>query len=145
MVFIPPFIIFKIILKYIFHIIYRGVCMKYIKNYLFSIFIFYFVLFLLLLISSLIFAYTNIDDRYITTFNYVCIILSSFLSSFFLCKKIKKKGILHGILINILCIFILFGISCYLNKSFNITNTLGFYILISAICGSFGGILGVNV
>lgn len=119
--------------------------MKFVKNYIFSVVIFYIILFSLLLISSAIFAYTNINDRYITTFNYMCIIISSFISSFYLCKKIKKKGIFHGICINILCVVILFVISCVLNGKLNITNTLGIYIAICAICGSVGGILGVNV
>ena len=47
--------------------------------------------------------------------------------------------------VNILCILILFIISCILNGQFSITNTLGIYIGICALTGIVGGILGVNV
>ena len=119
--------------------------MEYIKNYLFSILSFAISIILFLIIVSLVFAYTNIDDMYIDSAIFLSMAISAFISSFFLYKKIKKQGIVHGVFVNILCILILFIISCILNGQFSITNTLGIYIGICALTGIVGGILGVNV
>ena len=119
--------------------------MEYIKNYLIAIFSFAISIVLFLIIVSLIFAYTNIDDRYIDSAIFLSMAISAFISSFFLCKKIKKKGIIHGVLVNIFCVLILFIISCILYHQFSITNTLVIYIGICSLTGLVGGILGVNV
>lgn len=119
--------------------------MEYVKNYLIAILSFAVSIVLFLIIVSLVFAYTNIDDMYIDSAIFLSMALSAFISSFFLCKKIKKKGIIHGIGVNILCVLIIFIISCVLNQKFSITNTLGVYIGICSLTGIVGGILGVNV
>lgn len=119
--------------------------MNYLKNYIISLAIFFVVLSLLLIITSVIFAYTSINDRYIDSFILFSMAFSAFISSFFLGRKIKKKGIVHGVILNIVSVIIIFGISCILNHAFKITNTLGIYIGLCALTGIVGGILGVNV
>ena len=91
--------------------------MEYIKNYLFSILSFAISIILFLIIVSLVFAYTNIDDMYIDSAIFLSMAISAFISSFFLCKKIKKQGIVHGVLVNILCVLILFIIKRSICKS----------------------------
>lgn len=115
------------------------------KNYIFAIVTFFTLTFSLIFISSLIFAYTNLNDKYIDLTLYIILGIASFISSFILCKKVKKRGLVNGIGINIFCILILFIISCILNNNICINTTLGFYTLISVISGMLGGILGVNV
>ncbi len=119
--------------------------MNYVKGYFVGILSFIICICILLLIVSAIFAYTNIEDRYIETCIFASLAFSSFFSSLFLCKKVKKNGLIHGAILNVICVLILFGISCFINNSFIITNTLGIYIGICILSGIVGGILGVNI
>ena len=120
--------------------------MELIKKYLIAISTFAISIVIFLIIISLVFTYTNIDDSYIDSAIFLSMALSAFISSFFLCKSIKKKGLIHGIAINIICVLIIFIISCILNNgNIVITNTLGIYIAICSLSGIVGGILGVNV
>lgn len=119
--------------------------MKLVKSYFIGIFSFVLSVMLLLFIVSLIFAYTKIEDRFIDSCIFLCMAISAFVSSFILCKQIKKKGLVHGIIVNVISILIIFGISCILNNGIKITNTLGIYLAICCLSGIVGGILGVNV
>ena len=119
--------------------------MKLIKSYLIGIATFVVTILLFLFIVSLVFTYTKIEDRFIESGIFLSMAISAFISSFVLCKMIKKKGIVHGILVNIISVLIIFLISCILNNSISITNTLGIYISICCLSGIIGGILGVNV
>lgn len=119
--------------------------MKIIKNYLIGIFSFIISVIVLLFIVSVIFAYTKIEDRFIESAIFLCLAISAFISSFILCKSTKKKGLLHGVLINCISVVIIFIVSCILNNSVTVTNTLGIYIAICTLSGIVGGILGVNV
>ena len=89
--------------------------MEYLKNYFISIFSFIISIAIFLIIISLVFAYTNISDTYIDSAIFLAMSLSAFISSFFLCKKIKKKGLIHGIAVNVISVGIIFLISCILN------------------------------
>lgn len=115
------------------------------KHYIISFFSFFAVSISILLIFSLVFAYTNLNDKYIDLVVYTSLMISGFISSFILCKKKKKNGIIRGIGINTICFLILFLISCILNGGIVITKTLGIYILICSLSGIVGGILGVNI
>ena len=119
--------------------------MKKIKYYLLSIFLFYILLTVMLLIASAIFAYTNVKDNYIEPVIYFSIAISSFISSFVLCRNIRKNGIANGIITNVISLFILFIISSICNNNLVISNTFGIYILVVCTTGALGGILGVNV
>ena len=119
--------------------------MEYLKNYFISIFSFIISIAIFLIIISLVFAYTNISDTYIDSAIFLAMSLSAFISSFFLCKKIKKKGLIHGIAVNVISVVIIFLISCILNGNIIFTNTLGIYVGICSLTGIVGGILGVNV
>lgn len=119
--------------------------MKLIKSYLIGIATFVVTILLFLFILSLVFTYTKIEDRFIDSGIFLSMAISAFISSFVLCKMIKKKGIIHGIIVNIISVLIIFLISCILNNNISITNTLEIYISICCLSGIIGGILGVNV
>ena len=119
--------------------------MKLLKSYLLSIGLYGLLFVILLLIVSLVFAYTNISDNYLNLFSYIIIIIPSIVSSFVLSKKIKNKGLLLGIGNNVICMIILLFIYCMLNNSFALTNTFYIYLAISLFCGVLGGVAGVNV
>lgn len=119
--------------------------MKLVKSYLIEIATFVVTIMLFLFIVSLVFTYTKIEDRFIDSGIFLSMAISAFISSFVLCKMIKKKGLVHGVIVNIISVLIIFIISCILNNNISITNTLGIYISICCLSGIVGGILGVNV
>ena len=119
--------------------------MKLIKNYLLGILCFGVIVTFNLFIVSTIFAYTKIEDRFIESGIFLSLAIAAFISSFILCRNLKKKGIVHGVVINAISIGILYIISCFLNGSFVLTNTVGIYFAICCLSGIVGGILGVNV
>ena len=121
------------------------IILKKIKEYLISIGIFYLVLVILLLIASLVFAYTNIQANYIDSVLYFSIGTSSFISSFILSKGLKQNGIINGIILNIIAVLVLFIISSILNGKIMFSNKLFIYLVETCVTGILGGILGVNV
>ena len=59
--------------------------------------------------------------------------------------KDKNRGMIHGIILNIICMNLLFIIFSLLNKNIEFTNSYYIYLGISALCGILGGVLGVNL
>lgn len=99
---------------------------------------------LLLLVSSAIFAYTNLNDKYLDIFMYSSIGISVFLTSIFLSRKIKSKGIINGSLFGLLVVLIMYSISGIFT-GFNFSAIVGVYALISIMTGLIGGAIGVNI
>ena len=116
-----------------------------IKKYLISFLVFIGCFFLSLVIASSIFAYTNLNDRFLNIATYIIVIIPSFVSSFLLAKLTKNKGMIHGIILNIICMNLLFIIFSLLNKNIEFTNSYYIYLGISVLCGILGGVLGVNL
>lgn len=119
--------------------------MAIIKKYLISFLVFVVCFFLSLVIASSIFAYTNLDDRFLNIATYIIVIIPSLISSFLLAKLVKNRGMIHGIILNIICMNLLFIIFSLLNKNIEFTNSYYIYLGISALCGILGGVLGVNL
>lgn len=116
-----------------------------IKNYLLCLLITFFVSAILLSVTSLIFAYTSINDRYLQMFVFGIVTISILIGSTILSKKIKEKGLLIGGIFGFTYLLIIFFISAVAYSSFAITNTLFVYIGISMLSGIVGGIIGVNI
>lgn len=116
-----------------------------IKKYLISFLVFIGCFFLSLVIASSIFAYTNLNDRFLNIATYIIVIIPSFVSSFLLAKLTKNKGMIHGIILNIICMNLLFIIFSLLNKNIEFTNSYYIYLGVSVLCGILGGVLGVNL
>lgn len=119
--------------------------MAIIKKYLISFLVFIGCFFLSLVIASSIFAYTNLNDRFLNIATYIIVIIPSFVSSFLLAKLTKNKGMIHGIILNIICMNLLFIIFSLLNKNIEFTNSYYIYLGVSVLCGILGGVLGVNL
>lgn len=115
------------------------------KKYLFGFLVFVLSFTLLLIITSCIFAYTSIEDRFLNIATYVIVIISSIVSSFSLAKVTKNRGMIHGLLLNIVSMALLYIIFSLLNGRYSVNNSLLFYLLVSVICGVLGGVLGVNM
>ncbi|MDD2376465.1 MAG: TIGR04086 family membrane protein [Clostridia bacterium] len=99
---------------------------------------------LLLLVTSVIFAYTNINDKYLDIFVYCLIGISIFLNSIFLNRKIKSKGAVYGSIFGLLVIVTIYLIGAIF-LSFSLSYTVAIYLAVGVISGLIGGIIGVNL
>ncbi len=116
-----------------------------IKNYTLSLLIAFFVSALLLSLSAVIFAYTNINDRYLQTFVFGSIMISVLIASIILSKKIKEKGLIYGAILGLCYVLIIFFVTSIAYTGFVFSNTLLIYLGISILSGIVGGIIGVNI
>ena len=100
---------------------------------------------ILLIITALIFYFTKIDNAYMDTGGWVISILGISFSSIYGASKIGRKGFMHGALIGICYIAIIFLISLITQK----TKTDGLTVLIkfimSLIVGALSGMIGIVI
>ncbi|MDO4282600.1 MAG: TIGR04086 family membrane protein [Clostridia bacterium] len=119
--------------------------MEKIKRYSISLLISFVLAAVFLTISASIFAYTNINDRYLDSFVFGTVMLSVLIGAIILARKIKEKGIIYGGLFGLLFCLIVYFITCIEYTGLFISNTLFIYLGISFLSGIVGGIIGVNV
>ena len=98
-----------------------------------------------LLLSSALFSlityYLDLDIEILKRFTYIIVVFLSFISSFFVTKKVKNNGILVGIISQVpLFIYLLITV---IVSGGNFAD-FGFKFLLILIFGAIGGILGVN-
>ena len=118
--------------------------MEYLKKCGLSLLIGYIILFILFMITSIIFAYTNIQDKYLDIAIYICLGIAAFASSMILGIKIKKRGAVLGLILGILFYGLIFLISIILG-GFNFSTYILIYFAISIFCSLIGSIIGVNI
>ena len=111
----------------------------------FTSFISFFVAAILLCLSAVIFAYTNINDRHLQTFVFGTVMLSVLIGATILARRIKKKGLLFGALFGLIFILLVYMITCMAYTGFFVSNTLLIYMAICILSGIVGGIIGVNI
>ncbi len=99
---------------------------------------------IMLLIFSIILAYTNTSENTITPVIIVVTGISILLGSSIGSIKIKKNGIINGGLIGGIYILILYLISSILNWRFGLNMQSIIMIAVGMIFGILGGIIGVN-
>lgn len=104
----------------------------------------YIMILLLLLVTSAIFAYTNINDKYLDIFVYSLIGISIFLNSILVNRKIKCKGVIYGSLFGLLVILSIYLIGA-LFLGFSLSYITAIYFAVGIITGLIGGIIGVNL
>lgn len=98
-----------------------------------------------LMLLSAILNFTDTSEEIISTsiivISSVCIMIGSFVVS----KKLKERGIINGIILGILYMFILYIISSFANGNFSLNMSSCIMICVGIISGIIGGILGVNL
>ena len=119
--------------------------MEKIKRYSISLVISFVIATIFLLISSAIFAYTNINDRHLDSFVLGSVMISVLVGSMLLLRKLKKKGLLYGALFGIVYFFIIYLVNVLAFSGFFVSNALGIYFGICILSGIVGGIIGVNI
>lgn len=116
-----------------------------VKEYCKFLIISFVIALILLCLTGVIFAYTNINDSLINTFVFVIIVISNLIGSTFLAHKIKRRGLLMGLLFGILYFLVVYLISVVFYTGFFINKEVGLYLLLSSAAGIVGGIIGVNI
>ncbi|WDC83643.1 TIGR04086 family membrane protein [Caloramator sp. mosi_1] len=71
---------------------------------------------LLLLITAIVFHYSNLDPKHIDTVTFIITVLSIVYASLYGCFKIKTKGYLHGGVIGILYMVVVGMVSLFVQK-----------------------------
>lgn len=119
--------------------------MEKIKRYSISLLISFLVAIVLLIITSMIFAYTNISDKHLETFVLGIVMLSVLIGSTILLKKLKERGLLFGAIFGFIFCLIVYLINVLAFSGFFVSNTLGIYFAICILSGIIGGVIGVNI
>lgn len=100
---------------------------------------------ILLIITAVIFYFTKVDNSYIDTAGWIINILGICFSSIYGAGKIGNKGFIHGALIGILYIAVIFLISLITGG----INVSGLSILIkfvmALIVGALSGMIGIVI
>lgn len=119
--------------------------MENIKEYTKSLIIAYVIALVLLCLTAVIFAYTNINDSLLNTFVFVIVVITNLLGGIFVSMKTKRKGLLRGLIFGIIYFIVIYLISVILYSGFFINKAVGIYLLLSIASGIIGGIVGVNL
>ena len=100
---------------------------------------------ILLLIFSIVLAYTNVSENTITPVIIIITAISILFGSSISTRQIKKYVILNGGLIGIIYLLLLYTISSLLNWKFGLNSQSIIMIIIGGVFGVIGGIIGVNI
>ena len=100
---------------------------------------------ILLCLTGVIFAYTSINDSLINVFVFVIVVVTNLIGSTLLTHKIKRRGLVLGLIFGIIYFLIIYVISTIFYTGFFVNKEVGIYMLLSAISGMVGGIVGVNI
>lgn len=119
--------------------------MEYIKQNSKYLLFSYGIALILLCLTGVLFAYTKINDNLINIFVFVIVVISILIGSTLLTHKIKRRGLLLGVIFGLIYFSILYFLSVILYTGFFINKEVGIYFIISVLSGAFGGIIGVNL
>ncbi len=104
----------------------------------------YVVTVLLLAIFAILLAYTGVPESTMPVGVLVISIVSILLASSITVRKLKEKGLLHGALIGLCYILILYLLSSIFLVGFQLDTYSITMIAFSMLAGMIGGIIGVN-
>ena len=100
---------------------------------------------ILLTIYAALLTYTSIAETTMTIVVITIAGISILIGSSISARKIKKQGMLNGALVGIVYMLALYLISSSTSTGFNMDVKTIIMILVGAIAGMIGGIIGVNV
>lgn len=119
--------------------------MEYIKQYTKFLLIAYVIAVILLSLSSVIFAYTNINDSLINIFVFAIVVITNLIGSTLLGRRLKRKGFVIGLIFGLIYFLILYLISGIFYTGFFVNQMVGLYLGLCAVASIVGGIVGVNI
>ncbi|GIW49044.1 MAG: hypothetical protein KatS3mg079_520 [Caloramator sp.] len=97
----------------------------------------------LLLITAVVFHYSNLDPKHIDTVTFIITVLSIVYASLYGCFKIKTKGYLHGGIIGILYMVVVGMVSLFVQKGNIHFKGLVIMLIMSLAIGIFSGLIGI--
>lgn len=100
---------------------------------------------ILLLVFSIVLAYTNVSESTIIPVIIIITAISILFGSSISTRHIKKNGMINGGLVGIFYLLLLYIISSLLNWKFGVNFQSIIMIVIGSIFGIIGGIIGVNI
>ncbi len=100
---------------------------------------------LFLLVFSAILTYTNVNEGLIPVVTIVINAVSILIGSSIATIHIKKNGILNGLIIGFIYMFLIYIISGTLNNNFSLQLQSILLVIFGVIAGGIGGIIGVNI
>ena len=100
---------------------------------------------ILLTIYAALLTYTNIPETTMTVVVITIAGISILIGSSISARKIKKQGMLNGALVGLVYMVTLYLISSIVFTGFNMDVKTIIMILIGALAGMIGGVIGVNV
>jgi len=103
-----------------------------------------FLTLILLIIFALLLTYTNINENTMPAVIIIATAISILVGSQITTGKIKRNGIINGIIVGSLYIFILYILSSIITKDFSFSKYSIIMIITSVLIGGIGGIIGVN-
>lgn len=98
----------------------------------------------LLIAFAGVLTYTSINEDTMPTAIIIATTLSILIGSQITTSNIKKNGILNGILVGIIYVFLLYIISSCITRNFSLNNYSIIMMSTSVLLGGIGGIIGVN-
>ena len=119
--------------------------MNIVKEYSKFLILSFVIALVLLCLTGVIFAYTNINDNLINTFVFVIVVITNLIGSTLLTHKIKRRGLLLGMIFGIIYFLIIYLISVIFYTGFFVNKEVGLYLLFASISATVGGIIGVNI
>ena len=119
--------------------------MENVKQYSKFLILSYVIAIILLCLTAVIFAYTNINDSLINIFVFAIIVITNLIGSTLLSRKIKKRGLITGLLFGVIYFLIIYLLSAIFYTGFFVNQVVGMYLLMTTIAGMVGGIIGVNI
>lgn len=99
---------------------------------------------ILVFILSIIISATDLNENFVDSILIGIVSLSLLISGARLARVKKEKGIIHGGILGVFYMLILYLISSICNMNFSLTINSIIMIVLGILGGSLGGILGVN-
>lgn len=99
----------------------------------------------LILIFSSILVKTNFREEYIDTVIIIISSISILIGTSIATIKLKKNGIINGIIISITYMLTLYIFSSILNGNFSVGTETIYMLILGIVLGILGGIIGVNI
>jgi putative membrane protein (TIGR04086 family) len=97
-----------------------------------------------LFLCACVLVFSNISENMAQVFVYISCGIGALSCGFLSVRKIRKKGLLHGLFAGVIYFIVLFGIGGLSGGGISFHANGAIQLIVSVIGGSLGGILAVN-
>lgn len=100
---------------------------------------------ILMLIIAAIITYTSVSDSIMPLLTSVIMVISIAYSGLLSATKVRKRGLMHGLITGAIYIMLVLFLSWVLARDFSINKFTIIKAIIGVISGGVGGMIGVNL